>query len=156
MARTRQTELEQDPIVEALVPDPAAGPPQTVVLRGHLGRSTSAREWRLYLTPALDHYVVIPEDEILHTCRLPDEQTTLVWVPRDLSLQQTRVVPKNVATEFLQGAIVGDHLAAAELAPYASMTGPQVVRGSLPATITPAGPCHTWMTCGGGGGGTLR
>ncbi len=58
--------LQEDDLVSKLVPDPAQGPPNTVPLRGYLGRAPEPEKgkdpsWRLYQTEALDSYVEIPE-----------------------------------------------------------------------------------------------
>ena len=101
---------EQDPIVRALVPDPAAGPPSMAVLHGYIGDSTTADHRRLYLTRTLDSYVDIPADQILHTSQLPNDGGTRVWVPKTLELQVVRKVSAEVQARFLQGSIVGRHL----------------------------------------------
>jgi hypothetical protein len=120
------TEPNQDPIVQALVPDPAVGPPSVAVLRGYLGQSTVPERWRLYLSPALDRYVDIPADKILYTSQLPDNRGTRVWIPKTLKLEYTRVVSGEVQAGFLQGSIVGRHLpgAGAALAETAASAQP--------------------------------
>ncbi len=112
------SEPEQDPLVEALVPDAAVEPPSVTVLRGYVGKSTTAGCWRLYLNRVLDRYVDIPAAEILHTMRLPDDGGTRVWVPRHLKLKYVRTVSAQVQADFLQGPIVRSHRPAtgAELA----------------------------------------
>jgi hypothetical protein len=104
------TEPKQDPIVQALVPDPVVGPPSVAVLRGYLGQSTAPDHLRLYLSDALDRYVDIPQDKILHSSQLPDNDGTRVWVPKSLKLEYVRTVSAEVQAGFLQGSIVGRHL----------------------------------------------
>jgi hypothetical protein len=111
MRNGRAVELRPDPIVDALVPDAAAAPPNATVLRGYLGRSTTPDHWRLYLTPALDRHVDVPADKILHTVALPDSRGTLVWVPKTLRLGYTQTFSAEVQASFLDGAIVEEHLA---------------------------------------------
>lgn len=82
--------LGQHSLVEALVPNPAQGPPNATVLRGFLGKSATEGVWRLYLSAALDEYVEIPEADILHSRQLADDQGNVVWVPKDLQLQHIR------------------------------------------------------------------
>ena len=101
---------EQDPIVRALVPDPAAGPPSVAVLHGYFGDSTTPDHRRLYLSRTLDSYVDIPADQILHTNQLPNDGGTRVWVPKILELQFVRTVSAEVQARFLQGSIVRRHL----------------------------------------------
>jgi hypothetical protein len=113
--------LEQDVIVEALVADPAVGPPRATVLKGFLGKSSLPGAWRLYLTAALDHYVDIPLSEILFTKKLPEDRGTMVWVPQALKLRYTRTQSAEVEAGFLTGPIVAHHLVSA--ATPASMDG---------------------------------
>ena len=101
--------LEEDPLVEALVPDPGQGPPDAAVLQGYLGKGTTEDVWRLYLTPQLDQYVELPEAEILYSQKQPDDGT-LVWVRKDLSLSVQRPQPAQVQAEFLGGNIAGARL----------------------------------------------
>jgi hypothetical protein len=99
--------LEEDQLVSRLVPDPTQGPPNTTPLRGYLGRSPAptgkGKEpvWRLYSGPALDEYVEIPESEILHSQKLPEEQGTIVWVSKTLPLSYVRVHSAQVQAELL-------------------------------------------------------
>ena len=102
--RADRPALEQDPLVDALVPDPGQGPPNATVLEGYLGKSTTEDAWRLYLTRELDRYVELTEGEILHTQPRPDDGTR-VWVRRDLSLEVQRVQTAQVQAEFLGGAL---------------------------------------------------
>jgi hypothetical protein len=103
--------LEQHPLVEALVPDPSQGPPNATVLRGFLGKSTTEGVWRLYPTPALDEFVEIPEADILHSQQLPDDQGTVVWVPKGLQLQYIRTQARQIQADMLSGALATAHLA---------------------------------------------
>ena len=64
--------LKEDPHVAALVPDPSAGPPDTTVLHGYVGKSTRPNWWRLYLDATLASYVEVSEDDILHHRQLAD------------------------------------------------------------------------------------
>src|SRR2546427_304265 len=82
--------LDEHALVKALVPDPSQGPPNATVLQGFLGKSPTNGVWRLYLSSALDEYVEIPEEDILHTQELPDGQGTLVWVPTSLNVQHVK------------------------------------------------------------------
>jgi hypothetical protein len=113
-----------DPVVKALVPDPAVVPPSVAVLTGYLGQSTAPDRWRLYLTPALDCYVDISADKILHTSQSPGTQGTRVWVPRNLELEYTRIISVEVQAGFLQGSIVGRHLPASSPAGAAGLGQP--------------------------------
>lgn len=153
MAEQRKAarKLEQDRIVEALVPDPAAGPPNTTVLHGFLGKSTQSGVWRLYLTEALDEYVEIPEDEILHTQQLPDDGGTLVWVPKTLALQHVSAQSQQVQADFLGGPITEAHLRGAAgptAMPGITATAPISLR--CPSDLVPCpsdfAPCRSFNT----------
>lgn len=102
-------ELSQDALVEALVPDPGSLA-DVVMLHGYLGKSAAEGSWRLYLTPALDEYVEVPEDKILHHRKLSEDRGTMVWVPRGLALQHRQVRSEEVQAEFLAGPIASQHL----------------------------------------------
>jgi hypothetical protein len=115
------TEPRQDPIVDALVSDPAVGPPSAAVLTGYLGKSSTPDSWRLYLNRALDRYVDIPANQILHSTELPNDGGTRVWVPRSLKLDYVRTVSAQVQAGFLQGSIVGR---------YRPATGPAVAEAA--------------------------
>lgn len=135
--------LTQDPIVEALVPDPGTGAPRATVLTGYLGRSMMPGTWRLYLTPALDDYVEIPENQILHTSQLPDGGGTRVWVPKTLELEHVRTITEEVHAGFLDGAIVKDHLPAANPMANLVAAAPEMVAMMRLQTINPSGiPCR--------------
>lgn len=100
----RSEGLEPDPLVEALLPDPSAGPPNVIVLQGRLGRSTTEGVWRLYTSETLDVYVELPESEIRYTRRLPGDAGVIVWVSAS---DEVRVVntTRRVQADFLGGAI---------------------------------------------------
>ena len=102
--------LKQDRLVEALIPDPAQGPPDTTVLHGYLGKATTEGVWRLYQTAKLDSYVEIPESEILFSQQLPNDQGTSVWVRKDLPVEVVRPGATQVQAEFLAGPIAGANL----------------------------------------------
>jgi hypothetical protein len=115
------SEPEQDPLIEALLPDPAAGPAEVAVLTGYLGKSPSPNHQRLYLSRSLDRYVDIPVDQILHTTPRRDDDGTRVWVPRNLILNYVRTVSARVQAAFLQGSIMRT---------YRPATGPEVARAA--------------------------
>ncbi len=102
--------LKEDPLVAALVPDPSAGPPDTTVLHGYVGKSTRANCWRLYLDATLASYAEVSEDDILHHRQIADDGGTLVWVPKSLELKVTRVSSTTIQAEFLSGAIAAGRM----------------------------------------------
>ena len=97
-------ELELDPRVEHLVPDPRKSPPEAVVLHGYPGRGTTDDVRRLYLTAELDRYVEFPSTAVLHSEKHPDAGT-LVWLPGGLRLTVCRVEEAQIYAEFLAGSI---------------------------------------------------
>ncbi|GIH09230.1 hypothetical protein Rhe02_72970 [Rhizocola hellebori] len=149
MAQVKQkpVNLTQDALVQALMPDPSAAPPNAIVLSGFLGKSTHPDKWRLYLTAALDRYVEIPEDKILHAVQLGDHGT-LLWIPKDMTLQLHQAQPEHIQAEFLDGAITANHVGVPAINPF-------FVGGAVRLiSITPSGHvyCHTPLgtSCGGG------
>lgn len=104
-------ELREDPLVEALAPDPAAVE-RTVMLSGHLGRSTSDGRWRLYLNDSLTEFVEIDEQDILHSeqpafADVPGVRTRL-WVSASIELEYRRVESTRVQADFLRGEFVNE------------------------------------------------
>jgi hypothetical protein len=118
-----RSNLEQHPLVEALMPDPSQGPPNATALQGFLGKSTSEGVWRLYLTVALDEYVEIAEADILHSRQLPDDQGTVVWVPKTLQLQHIRTQAQQVQADMLSGALAAANLPTT-VGPVGGFAGP--------------------------------
>jgi hypothetical protein len=108
--------LQEHPLVQALVPDPSQPAPDATVLRGFLGKGTDSGAWRLYLTPTLDEYVEIPESDILHVEDLPDDRGSLVWVPKSLDLQHVQTQARKVQAEMLSGPLASAGLFAAAAA----------------------------------------
>ncbi len=134
MPQPKRPDLQPDAVVEALVSDPAQGPPATTVLHGFLGKSPTEGVWRLYLTASLDEYVEIPESEIQHSETLPDSSGTTVWVSSSVSLKHVRTHAQDVQAEFLGGAITDELLATAR--------GPVAPPQPIPTPpVSLAGPC---------------
>ena len=161
-------ELRQDELVDKLMPDPSQPQPLTVI-SGFLGRSQQAGHWRLYLTPTLDEYVEIPEEDIVHNQLLGPEQSifggTMVWVRSASPLQYSRTTSRQIQAEFLQGPITTGFSAGAT-GFQAAMT--PVLRNAQPHTYYCSNVfCATDLCsvdvprhcpshyCGGGGGGNV-
>ena len=98
-------ELRQDRLVRALRPNPDDPPPNARRLVGYLGRSTTEGVWRLYLSPELDRYVEIPEQEILHHEEVAPGGGTAVWVRRQLRVTEVILQVSEVEAGFLSGAV---------------------------------------------------
>ncbi len=111
-AGRRESDIREDPLVTALVPDPAQLPVNAAVLRGFVGKSLTEGSWRLYLDAGLKEYVEIPESEILYTRELPGGEGTAVWVSGALTLDRVRVAATQIQAEFLSGSITAAGLRA--------------------------------------------
>lgn len=162
-------ELRQHELVDRLRPDPSQQQPLTV-LSGFLGHSPQAGHWRLYLTPTLDDYVEIPEEDIVHSQSLGPEQSalggTMIWVRSATPLQYTRTRSRQIQAEFLQGAITSGFRARATRFQATSVPG---ARNAQPQTYYCSDVycftdfcstdvpryCRTYYGCGGGGGGAV-
>lgn len=160
-------ELRQHELIDKLMPDPSQQQSLTV-LSGFLGQSKQAGHWRLYLTPTLDEYVEIPEEDIVHSQSLGPDQSdlggTMVWVRSGTPLQYTRTTSRQIQAEFLQGTITTGFKARAAGFQAAFVPG---ARNAQPRTYYCSDVfcntdfcstdvpryCHTYFYCGGGGGG---
>ncbi|MGO9781823.1 MAG: hypothetical protein ACLPKE_36245 [Streptosporangiaceae bacterium] len=141
----RERDLNEDPLVAALVPDPAQLPVNAAVLRGFIGKSLDEGSWRLYLDAELTEYVEIPKAEILYARELPDGGGTAVWVPGTLRLDRVRVAATQIQAEFLSGAI-----AAAGLRAAVQAQGPGIEFIRIKPTFgADCFPSELLATCGG-------
>jgi hypothetical protein len=131
--KTGKPHLEQNAIIDKLVPDPSQ-PQSFAVLSGLLGKSPQPGYWRLYLTAALDEYAELSEDDIIHSESLSATQSalgrTVVWVRSGASVQHIRLTSRQTQAEFLQGSISSRHVASAAnlLAALRSGVNPQRLR----------------------------
>lgn len=127
-------EMQQDELIDKLIPDPSQQQPLTV-LSGFLGRSSQVGHWRIYLSLTLDEYVEIPEEDIIHSQSLGPEQSalggTMVWVRTGTPLQYTRTMSRQIQAEFLQGPITTGFSMGATGFQAAMAPGP---RNALPNT----------------------
>jgi hypothetical protein len=150
----KEGRLKEDALVAALVPDPSAGPPNTTVLHGYVGKSTRANCWRLYLDATLTAYVEVSVDDILHNKQIADDGGTLVWVPKSLELKVTTVLSATIQAEFLSGAIAAGRMHPLRRANVASRQAvPSVGCPSILNNCTsqilgcPSDGCPTWDNC---------
>jgi len=137
--------LEQDSVVEKLVPDPAE-PAKLKVLIGLLGRSAREGYWRLYVTAYLDEYFEFHGREVCHHQRLEPNQSplggTIIWVRATAEILRTKSTPATTAQEFLQGEI-------ARASSLAAIASPASFGGLRPWL----GAVNTWV-CGNQTAGT--
>jgi hypothetical protein len=146
--------------VGKIVKDPKS-PPDTILLTGYLGKSSEEGHTRLYFDPELKTYVEIPNDAILHSQQIPQEQSGLggsnVWIASDAEVIHGKVGPSRTKAKFFQGPIG----AAAAAAGGGGVAGPGGGAGNsvLPACVVTdasvcvcpgtilAGDCPTVIQC---------
>jgi hypothetical protein len=147
--------LKENPLVSALVSDPNAGPPNTVVLHGYVGKSTTPNTWRLYLDATLASYVEISEDDVLHHKEIADDGGTIVWVPKSTELKVTSVSSTTIQAEFLSGAIAAGRMrptgrpnVGALAAVVRSVACPSIFTNCTSRILPcPSDGCPTWEGC---------
>jgi hypothetical protein len=148
-------DLKEHPLVTALVPDPKAGPPNTTMLHGYVGKCATGNGWRLYLDATLASYVEVTEGDILHHQELADNGGTLVWVPKSLQLTITTVSSTSIQAEFLSGAIAAGRMQPTATANMASPQAlprtvgcPSILNSCLTRILPcPSDGCVTWSAC---------
>src|SRR5262245_21208502 len=118
----------------------------TLLLTGFLGQSSEKEHTRLYFDAQLSQYVEIPDQAILHSEPIPNEQSPLggvyLWIDRDAQLLQGPVGTDRVKAKFFEGPIV-QGFGGAPVGPL-----PQITRDLpcfTPACPSEATPCvqHT-------------
>lgn len=150
-----ESRLKEDPLVAALVKDSSAGPPDTTVLHGYVGKSARADCWRLYLDATLVSYVEVLEGDILHQTQLANDGGTLIWVPKSLELKVTTVSSSTIQAEFLSGAIAAGRMQATRRANAASAAArvrtvgcPSILNNCTSQILAcPSDGCATWSNC---------
>jgi hypothetical protein len=155
-------DLKPDPLVERRQPDPSKAPASAAVLEGHLGRSLAPGHVRLYLSPALDEYVEVPEADILdrEIVGSGDNAHSRLTVRSASALTHVRM--SRVEAQFLSGEVTstalagsrpGQVLAGGKFEPIASRNDPcysavDIVCPSKVSDFTPFGPeCTLNVTC---------
>ena len=98
-------ELKQDSLVEKSVPNPTQVP-NVRVLRGFLGQASRLGYWRLYLTPQLNEYVELSENDIVNIQPVGGEKSafggTVLSVKQDAKLRWTRAESRQSQAEFVR------------------------------------------------------
>ena len=117
-------EIESDPLVEELRPDPAA-PDNIVALDGYIGRSAAEGHWRLYRDLSLTFWLEIPEEAIHHTEKIDMDglahPLTVVWVGREHELHSGTAARQDRRSDFLRGAFTADALLEQETQSWESL-----------------------------------
>ena len=119
-------ELEPNPLVERLVPDPGSDVRDFVALDGFLGRSTIEDNWRLYFDRTLSFWFEIPKRAIQlgATVGAGPDALTFLWVDRTAELRATAASGEEPLAELLQGPFTVDQLLPPDLdVPELSETG---------------------------------
>jgi hypothetical protein len=111
--RRSRPKIEPHPLVEALVPDAGKPPERTTKMHGYPGASPSAGATRLWLDLDLTSYADVPDEAILYSRTLPDDEGTLLWVRADAPISYGSVSSHEAQAEFLAGGITATHLGAA-------------------------------------------
>jgi hypothetical protein len=115
----RRDELREDPLLQDLDPATLA---DAQALHGFLGRSGEDGFWRLYLSPSLDSYLEIRDQDIVASRALGEGSSTvgtIVWVKREAKVRHVTVGTLQAQADFLRGDIartlgVGQRLAVGE------------------------------------------
>jgi hypothetical protein len=122
MAEQRRSGKKQavphHPLVEALASDPNQPPEKATKLFGYPGPAADKDATRLFLDTDLSSYVDVPNEAILHSQTLPDDQGTYLWVDPKAKLTFSSTQSHEVQADFLGGPI-----ATANLANAAPVTG---------------------------------
>jgi hypothetical protein len=105
--------LKEDFLVEKLRSDPSQNTDVRIVT-GYLGKGAQEGYWRLYISPQLNEYLEISEEDIVHNQSLATEQSplggTVLWIKSSSNLQYTRTISRQVQAEFLQGDMTASFL----------------------------------------------
>jgi hypothetical protein len=104
------------PLVEALASDPNQPPKPATRLFGYPGPAADSKSTRLWLDLDLSSYVDVPNDAILHSQTLDNEEGTILWVDPAATLTHSTPQAQEVQAEFLGGAIAQRNLAGASAA----------------------------------------
>jgi hypothetical protein len=140
--------MEQDPLIEKLVPDPSE-PPRVSILTGWLGRSQRKGYWRLYVTSSLDEYLEFREEDVRHYQSLRTDESplggTVVWVREGAEILRTTSTGAATEREFLRGEIARAFLARGSTIPTFPGLPPRAVN-TVNCTNPTAGTC-TLVLC---------
>jgi hypothetical protein len=105
--------IPHHPLVSALASDPSKPPERATKLFGYPGPAAEKGAIRLWLDSDLTTYVDVPDEAILHSQTLPDDQGTWLWVDPGATLTVSSTQSHEVQAEFLGGSIAERNLAAA-------------------------------------------
>lgn len=109
----RSKGVPHHPLVEALASDPNQPPKKATRLFGYPGPAADAKSTRLWLDTELTNYVDVPDDAILHSQTLDNDEGTNLWVDPTATLTQSATQEQEVQADFLAGSIAQGNLAGA-------------------------------------------
>jgi len=109
----RSKGVPHHPLVEALASDPNLPPKKATRLFGYPGPAAAAKSTRLWLDTELTSYVDVPDDAILHSQTLDNDEGTILWVDPTATLTQSATQEQEVQADFLAGSIAHRNLAGA-------------------------------------------
>jgi hypothetical protein len=144
--------IPHHPLVEALAPDPTQPPRRATRLFGFPGPAADAGSTRLWLDLDLTSYVDVPDEVILHSQTLENEQGTVLWVESEAQLTYSTARSEEVQADFLTGSIAEGNLSTAAAVPYPMARGfnrwpPSVGPGCLKPMTGTGRECFTWVDC---------
>lgn len=132
------------PLVEALASDPHQPPRRATRLFGYPGPAADPKSTRLWLDLDLTTFVDVPDDAILYSRTLDDDEGTILWVEPTATLTHSSPQPQEVQAEFLAGSIAEGNLAAAPAAAPEHLPASEFFWCHITRTCKPTeGPCPT-------------
>jgi hypothetical protein len=147
--------VPHNPLVEALASDPNQPPKKATRLFGYPGPAADAKSTRLWLDTDLTSYVDVPNDAILHSQTLDNDEGTILWVDPTATLTQSATQEQEVQADFLAGSIAQGNLAGAGTnlglgtqwptieRTIATVCKPTLARTNCPPTeLPPCGPSY--------------
>ncbi len=145
-ARTKS--VPHHPLVEALASDPNQPPKRATRLFGYPGPAADRKSTRLWLDIDLTSYVDVPDEAILYSRTLADDEGTILWVDPAAMLSHSSPQPQEVQAEFLAGSIAEGNLAGApaadrEVRPASEYFWCHITRTCKP-TEAPLATCSPW------------
>jgi hypothetical protein len=98
------------PLAEALASDPNKPPERATKLFGFPGPAADAKSTRLWLDADLTSHIEIPNDAIIHSQTLDNDQGTILWVEPSATVTHSTTQSQDVQAEFLGGSIAEGNL----------------------------------------------
>jgi len=138
--------IPHHPLVEALASDPNQPPEQATKIFGLPGPASDSKSTRLWLDTDLTSYVEVPNDAIVHSQTLENDQGTILWVEPSATLTHSTTQSQQVQAEFLGGSIAQGSLGGA--APHRELKWPGGFTGDTRTFPCPPQPqSFDWGPC---------